>query len=111
MLSRSLVMAFVLTGAHALAQDSGPDFDAALPDASVGLGGADMSQEGQDGMSNTVCALTRDCERGFTCSNGRCSYVGYRVASCQGCGGGATAAFAFPLALGWRWRRRKEARS
>jgi uncharacterized protein (TIGR03382 family) len=107
MLSRSLVLAILLTGGAGLAQDDGPDFDASLPDASVGIGGADQNnQEMGDGTSNTVCASTRDCERGFACNKGKCTYAGYRVATCQGCSNGAMAAM-LPLALLWRSRRRR----
>jgi hypothetical protein len=105
MLSRSLVLAILLTGLTALAQDDGPDFDASIPDASVGIGGADQdNQEKNDGTSNTVCAATRDCERGFTCKGGHCSYAGIREATCGGCGGGA-AVILFPFLLMFRMRR------
>ena len=108
MLSRSLVLAILLTGLTALAQDSGLAFDGAIPDGSVGMGGAEQNtQEMGDGMSNTVCAVTRDCERGFTCNKGKCSYAKVRTATDGGCGGGAVA-IAFPMVLLWRRRRSRE---
>ena len=111
MLSRSLVLAILLTGPAALAQDDGPDFaDAHIPDASVGIGGAeDNNQEMDEGMSNTSCAATRDCERGFTCKSGRCSYAGFREATCGGCGGGLAVIW-FPVVLLWRSRIRPSRR-
>ena len=90
-----------------LAQVPPPEFDASIPDASVGNMGAETSQEMEDGQMNGVCSANRDCERGFTCNSGRCKYVGYRIATQPGCFGG-TAAVAFPLMLFWRWRRRRE---
>ena len=55
------------------------------PDASAGMGGAEMmTQEGEEGRPNGVCSLSRDCERGFSCVNGKCRYVGFRQAE-QGC--------------------------
>lgn len=96
MLSSALVLASVLCG----------QFDASIPDASVDQGGAETSQEMDDGRSNTVCAASRDCERGFSCNAGRCRYVGYRVASQPGCTG-ATAFLAVPPMLFLRWRRRQ----
>lgn len=81
-------------------------FDASIPDASVGQMGAETSQEMEDGKINTVCAASRDCERGFSCAQGRCKYVGYRIATQPGCTG-ASALLAFPLMAFWRWRRRQ----
>ena len=89
------------------AQAPAPEFDASIPDASIGVGGAETSQEMDDGRSNTVCSQSRDCERGFTCSNARCTYLGYRKATQPGCLGG-TAALILPLMIVWRWRRREK---
>ena len=105
MLSRTLVIAMLICGLDALAQTPPSEFDASLPDASTGTGGAETSQEMDDGRSNTVCAQSRDCERGFTCNNSRCSYVGYRMATQPGCFGG-TAVLILPVLMIWRWRRR-----
>ncbi len=102
-----LVIAVLTAGLGALAQVPPSEFDASIPDASMGAGGAETSQEMQDGQSNTVCAQSRDCERGFTCSNSKCRYVGYRVAQQPGCFG-VSAVMLFPLMLAWRWRRRSE---
>ena len=76
MLSRMLVIGFFFTALVASAQVPPPEFDASIPDASVGVGGAETSQEMDDGRTNGVCAQNRDCERGFTCRGGRCAYVG-----------------------------------
>lgn len=101
MLSSALVIGMLVTG----------QFDASLPDlpdASIGEGGAETSQEMEDGHENSVCAANRDCERGFTCNGGKCRYVGYRIAtqpSCLGAGGFVAA----PMVLGWLWRRRRKA--
>jgi hypothetical protein len=105
---RLLVLTLVLVGASAFGQDAGDTPDGGLPDGSMGMGGADMnSQETGDGTENTVCAANRDCERGFTCTNNKCHYSGIKVASCAGCGGGASAALLFPVVVALRWRRRK----
>lgn len=101
-----LLIGFSVTALEAAAQVPPSEFDASIPDASVGVGGAETSQEMDDGRSNTVCAQNRDCERGFSCRGGRCAYIGYRLATQQGCGGAAAAA-TFPLMLFWRWRRRR----
>ena len=108
MLLRLAVLTLALLGSAAFAQDAGDNPDGGLPDGSMGIGGADMnSQETGDGTENTVCAETRDCQRGFTCNNNKCHYAGVRVASCAGCGGGsATAAMLFPVVIALRWRRR-----
>lgn len=54
-----------------------------VPDASVGQGGADQGQESDDttGQVATVCRDSRDCSKGFACSNRRCVYIGYREAT------------------------------
>lgn len=106
MLSRTLVFAVLIIGLEAGAQVPPPEFDASIPDASIGVGGAETSQEMDDGRSNTVCAQSRDCERGFTCNSNKCTYVGYRMATQPGCLG-ATAFMVFPLMLFWRWKRRE----
>lgn len=76
--------------------------DASLPDASAGMGGADMTSEEND-MGNP-CLAAKDCDRGFSCTNGRCVPAPIRNAS--GCGGGLAVMFA-PLALGWIVLRRR----
>jgi hypothetical protein len=96
----------LLVGAAAWAQDGGSSPDASIPDGSVvGIGGAEMNNEESD-TGNGVCALSRDCERGFTCNQGKCTYTGLKLATCEGCGGGALGAMV-PLALVWRRRRLK----
>ena len=104
------MIAVLFIALDSLAQTPPPEFDASIPDASVGVGGAETSQEMDDGRANTVCAQSRDCERGFSCTNSRCKYVGYRMASqTPGCGGFAAAAL-FPGLVLWRWRRRARCR-
>ena len=79
---RTLSFGFLLLcAAPARAQDAGDQ----TPDASAGMGGAEMmTQEGDETRPNGTCSLTRDCERGFACVNGRCRYVGFKQAE-QGC--------------------------
>ena len=103
MLSRTMVFAVLFCALQAQAPD--PGFDASIPDASVGTGGAETSQEMEDGKMNTVCAQSQDCERGFTCSSSRCKYVGFRPATQPGCVGG-TAVLLLPVMLVLRRRRR-----
>lgn len=83
---RTLFFAVTLCAAPVLAADGGSDGGGDdTPDASVGNGGSEqMTQEGDETGPNGVCALTRDCERGFTCVNGTCRYAGFRQAT-QGC--------------------------
>jgi hypothetical protein len=111
---RTLFAVTVLwVAAPAHASDAGTDAGRDdTPDASAGNGGADqMTQESDDDMSNTTCSLSRDCERGFTCENGMCRYVGYRQAD-QGCSAApglalGAAALTALTALGTRRRRRR----
>ena len=106
-----VLLAGLLIGWAAFAQDGGggSEFDASIPDASVGVGGADNNnQEKGDGTENTSCSNSSDCERGFSCNNNRCHYSGTQVASCQGCGGGAMAALLVPIGLVLRLRRRSQ---
>ena len=65
MLSRMLVIGLLFTALDAPAQVPPPEFDASIPDASVGGGSAEQSQEMDEGRANTVCAQSRDCERGL----------------------------------------------
>ncbi len=104
MLSRTLVIGLLFYGFGALAQIPPSEFDASIPDASMGNGGAETSQEMEE-HPNTVCMQSHDCERGFACTNGRCSYAGYRMATQPGCLG-ATATMLIPLLVFWGWRRR-----
>jgi uncharacterized protein (TIGR03382 family) len=101
---RWLALSFtLLLAAPALAQDGG----ISTPDASAGMGGAEMNtEEGGETRPNGVCSLSRDCERGFACVNGRCRYVGYRQAEagCSAVPGVTLAAFAL-LSIALRRRR------
>ena len=85
--------------------DGGDD----TPDASVGNGGADQNtEESDEDMSGGTCHLSRDCQRGFGCVDGRCRYVGFRQAT-QGCsaarGPWLAGAAGWLMALGTRRRR------
>ncbi len=82
------LMAVVLVSGAALAQD------ASIPDASVGMGGADQTSEEND--EGGPCLSASNCERSFTCSAGRCVPAPVKTAS--GCGGGAFAVL--PMSLG-----------
>ncbi len=101
---RSLATSFfVLLSVPAFADDGG----FTTPDASAGMGGAEMmTEEGGEMRANGVCSLSRDCERGFACVNGRCRYVGYRQAEagCSAVPGVTLVAFAL-LALARKSRR------
>jgi hypothetical protein len=61
--------------------------DAGLPDASVGASGAERASEEQDTMStaSATCLSEADCDRGFACIAGKCSYRRYREATVEGC--------------------------
>jgi len=62
------------------------EFDGSLPDASVGQGGADRdSPDEGDGRLVVLCRQSRDCDQGFACASGRCTWVGYRQAQGPGC--------------------------
>lgn len=69
--------------------------DASLPDASAGMGGPDMNSEEND--MRDPCLSSKECDRGFTCNNGRCVPAPIRNAS--GCGGGLAVSL-LPLATG-----------
>lgn len=68
--------------------------DASIPDASAGMGGADMTSE--ENEMRDPCLSSRECERGFTCTAGRC--VPAPVKNASGCGGGL--ALMLPLSVG-----------
>ncbi len=96
---RTLFLAFAVLAASPAFADAGTRSDGGdeTPDASAGEGGAqNMTQEGEEMMANGPCMLSRDCERGFSCVNNTCRYVGYRQAttgcSAAGVGGVAIAA-------------------
>ncbi len=84
--------------------DGGTD-GGGLPDASVGEGGADRDNEQGDdttGRVVTVCERASDCSAGFSCAQGRCTWIGIREAEGGfGCGGGqgALAAGVLPFAV------------
>lgn len=86
---RTLLAMMVMWGAEAAA------LDASLPDGSAGMGGADMTSE--ENEMRDPCLSSRDCDRGFACTNGRCVPTPVRNAS--GCGGGLAVAL-LPLAVG-----------
>jgi hypothetical protein len=76
--------------------------DASIPDASAGMGGADMTSE--ENEMRDPCLSSRECERGFVCTSGRCTPAPIRNAS--GCGGGLAMA-TLPLAFGLLVRARR----
>lgn len=79
-------------------------FDASVPDASVGMGGPEMTSEEND--MRDPCLSSRECDRGFACTNGRC--VPAPVRNAAGCGGGALALLTLPLtALALTFTRRR----
>lgn len=105
---RLLALSVWLLASQAWAQFDGnlPPLDASLPDASVGEGNPDMMEENEDGRLPVFCEFTRDCERGFSCIEGRCKYTGARYASCS-CDSAAFGLAAVPFVLLWRSRRRR----
>ena len=105
---RTLALGLALFATPVFA-DAGSPFDAGdlTPDASAGMGGAEMmTQEGDETRPNGVCSLSRDCERGFACVNGSCRYVGYRQAElgCNAAPGMALLVGAVALLLARRRR-------
>lgn len=82
---RGLVLFVWLLAGVARAQADLPD--AGLPDASVGGTGAERASEEEDTSSNAsaTCLSANDCDRGFACVAGKCSYQRYREATFEGC--------------------------
>lgn len=105
-----LLLLLALSPAAAWAQDAGGfDFDASIPDASVGEGGADRDQqeaEDQTGRVPTVCQDSEDCASGFSCRDRRCVWTGVRRATGGGCLGGGSAMLIFGTAFVSRSRKR-----
>lgn len=101
-----IAAAFVLAAPAAYAQpadsgDDGGDSDAMIPDATVGMGGADMnSEENEDGMAGSSCMRGGDCAQGFDCVNNVCTYTAKEPhkESLIGCSGGAQT---------WLWQVRE----
>lgn len=78
------ILAAGLVATGAVAQH--PDLpDAGLPDASLGETGAERSSEEEDDALDVPCLSDRDCDQGFTCTNGRCTWQRYREATQLGC--------------------------
>ncbi len=84
-MTRGLLLLLCLGALPSRAQADLPD--AGLPDASVGGTGAERASEEQDTTStgSTPCLTERDCDRGFQCLAGKCSYRVYREATFEGC--------------------------
>jgi hypothetical protein len=91
------------------------DAGAVLPDAdggTLGEGGADRTvQEADDstGRVPTTCRQSLECERGFSCVDGRCAWSGTRSAAGPGCLGASAVLLWLPalgFLLGARGRRR-----
>ncbi len=111
----ALVLALALVPGVARAQSMPNDSPAAsdLPDASVGVGGADLkSPESQDSASS-ACTYSSDCERGFVCVGRACVYQRTRDATFEGCGASSAPALAAPALalLGALSRRRRACRT
>jgi hypothetical protein len=114
-LLRGLFLVGGLTlGFPAIAQDAGDDagldsLDASLPDASVGGSSADNGSEDQgDGQPVVNCNFTSDCDRGFVCQSGKCTYSGYRNATNGGCSGAPAFAGLGLGGLALRIRRKRK---
>lgn len=100
-----LLLALHLPLAQLPAPDAGLETDAGLllPDAdggTLGEGGADRTvQEADDatGRTPTTCRQSIECERGFTCVDGRCRWTGTRSAAGPGCLGASASLLWLPL--------------
>ncbi len=108
-ISPALLVGVLLTCGAALAQDAGDDGGVvSLPDASVGGGGADRdSPDEGDGRLVIFCKFNKDCDRGFNCHEGKCTWAGYRDATNGGCSGAPGAVGLGLLALALRVRRKR----
>jgi peroxiredoxin Q/BCP len=94
-----------------LALSSSPAYadvtDAAIPDASVGQGGADRTSEEVDNGAGSPCLSEHDCDFGMACSAGKCVYRRPRSAT-TGCSALPAEAGVGATAAAWlAWRRRQ----
>lgn len=107
---RSLALLATLWCAAALAQDDTPDA-ASIPDASVGQGGAAIASPDMEDTSATTCLASSECDQGFVCKDGYCTYRGYIDATYRGCSCGSPAGawlgLLIPLLARMRGRRRR----
>jgi hypothetical protein len=94
-----LALVVTFSPAVAFAQDLP---DAALPDASVGQGGAEQGSEEND--MGGPCMDTRDCQGAFVCQAGRCVPTGVKKAGCGGTAALATMLLATGVVLSRRRR-------
>jgi hypothetical protein len=78
------LLLLVLLARPAVAQADLPD--AGLPDAAVGGTGAERDSEEEDATISSPCLSDLDCDRGFACSAGKCTFRRYRDATYEGCG-------------------------
>ncbi|MDP1830006.1 MAG: hypothetical protein Q8L48_42480 [Archangium sp.] len=86
-MTRRLLVILLLAG-PVMAQADLPD--AGLPDAAVGGTGAERDSEEEDATLSSPCLSERDCDRGFACNAGKCTWRRYREATYEGCGAQAT---------------------
>lgn len=70
--------------------------DSGLPDGSVGMGGADQTNEEND--QGGPCVTSADCDRGFACTNSRCVPTKVKNVGCTTTGGALFALAALALA-------------
>ena len=85
---RGLLFLLLIVGTAAWAQADLPD--AGLPPVAVDEEGAERASEEEDTAAVT-CLSARDCDRGFACTDGKCTYRRYRDATFEGCGAATTA--------------------
>lgn len=85
--------------------------DGSVPDASTETGMQMMPPKDDTGTAseenpgeNAPCLAVKDCDRGLTCSNGRC--VPTTIKTVPACGG-APGALLLPFALGAMWVNRR----
>jgi hypothetical protein len=96
-----------VAAAPAFAQGEDGDSGLARPDAGPVNPGNEEEEESV-GKTPTVCRNSNDCERGFTCDNGKCAYVGYRKADRVGCLAGAQGSL---VLVGFAFATRRRIRS
>ncbi|MBL9036889.1 MAG: hypothetical protein JNG84_00110 [Archangium sp.] len=99
-MKRSLVTLLLLTAVGAAADP----LDASVPDASVGMGGADMTSEEND-TTGLPCLDSRECDSRTSCVDGRC--IPLKPRNAAGCGGGALASLGALAGFGLVLSRRR----
>lgn len=103
--ARALCCLALVVAGGAAAQSDTPDASM-FPTQSVGQGGADHTSPETEDASST-CTFDTDCEHGFSCRNGKCSWNRIRDATFEGCAAAPGGLAAAALAAALRRRRRR----